>query len=52
MDKRPAHRPALPPEKKLEAVSFRLNAAQRAKLEKLGGVSWLRQAIERARIKC
>ncbi len=47
--KRPAHRPALPPEQRLEVVALRLSAAQRDKLARLGGATWVRRTIDKAR---
>ncbi len=47
--KRPAHRPPLPPEQRLGArYVLRLTAAQRAKLDRLGGATWIRQRIDQA----
>lgn len=43
-------RPALPPEQRqTERVEMRCTKAQREKLERLGGVQWLRDRIDRAR---
>lgn len=43
-------RPALPPELALtERFELRCTKAQREKLERLGGVQWLRDRIDRAR---
>lgn len=43
-------RPALPPEQRqTERVEMRCTKAQREKLERLGGVQWLRDKIDRAR---
>ena len=49
-DKRKPGRPALPPEQRqTERVEMRCTKAQREKLERLGGVQWLRDRIDRAR---
>lgn len=46
-------RPALPPEQRqTERVEMRCTKAQRDKLERLGGVQWLRDRIDRAKLKC
>lgn len=37
------------PEERTEVVSIRLKPAHREKLERLGGIVWLRERIERAR---
>lgn len=43
-------RPALPPEQRqTERVEMRCTKTQREKLERLGGVQWLRDRIDRAR---
>jgi hypothetical protein len=49
--KRPPGRPEVPPEDRLQVVSIRLTEAQKAKLEQLGGSAWLREKINRARLK-
>lgn len=43
-------RPTLPPEQRqTERVEMRCTKAQREKLERLGGVQWIRDEIDRAR---
>lgn len=49
-DKPKRGRPAMPPEQRqTERVEMRCTKAQREKLERLGGVQWLRDRIDRAR---
>jgi len=38
-------------ERHTERVEIRLSVAQRQKLDKLGGASWIRDRIEKARVK-
>lgn len=46
----PRGRPALPPEQRqTERVEMRCTKAQRDKLDRLGGVQWLRDRIDKAR---
>ena len=50
--KKPRGRPALPPEQRqTERVEMRCTKAQREKLDRLGGVQWIRDRIDRAREK-
>lgn len=49
--KRPPGRPPAPPEKRLDVVTLRVTAAQKAKLAALGGGKWLRRQINRAKVK-
>ena len=43
-------RPALPPDQRqTERVEMRCTKAQREKLERLGGVQWLRDRIDKAK---
>ena len=43
-------RPALPPEQRqTERVEMRCTKAQREKLDRLGGVQWLRDRIDKAK---
>jgi hypothetical protein len=45
-------RPPLPDDKRqTERVEIRMTAAQRAKLDALGGASWLRQQIDKAKVQ-
>lgn len=48
--KRPRGRPPVPPAEAQRVGTIRLTAAQWDKLEKLGGVKWLRQRIDRAKL--
>lgn len=44
-------RPALPEdERQSERVEIRMTAAQRAKLDLLGGAQWLRERIDKAKL--
>ncbi len=48
--KKPRGRPTLPPDQRqTERVEMRCTLAQRQKLDRLGGVQWLRDRIDRAR---
>jgi hypothetical protein len=49
--KRPRGRPELSPDQRLVIGSLRLTGAQWAKLEALGGAVWLRDRINRAKLK-
>jgi hypothetical protein len=49
--KRPPGRPPAPPEQRLEVVTLRVTASQKAKLAALGGGEWMRKAIDRAKVK-
>lgn len=47
--KKPMGRPPVPPDQKLEQRSIRLTAAQWAKIEAAGGITWLRSLIDRSK---
>ena len=47
--KRPG-RPALDPSMETQSVSVRMTAAQREKLEQLGGPPWVRDKIDKAKL--
>jgi hypothetical protein len=50
LERKQLGRPVLPPEQRqTERVEMRCTKAQREKLERLGGVQWLRDRIDRAR---
>jgi hypothetical protein len=49
--KRPPGRPEVPPEDRLQVVPIRLTEAQKQKLALLGGAAWVRERIDRARVK-
>jgi hypothetical protein len=49
--KRPQGRPAVSDAERLLVATVRLNAAQIAKLKALGGSEWLRDRIDRAKVK-
>ena len=49
--KRPPGRPPAPPEQRLEVVTLRMTAAQKAKLAALGGGEWMRKAVDKAKVK-
>lgn len=46
---RPQGRPALAEGEASEFVGVRMTAAQKAKLQRLGGAAWIRERIEKAR---
>jgi len=45
--KKPAHRPALPPEERTEVVTMRLTLAHREELKARGGVAAVRAWLDR-----
>jgi len=48
--KRPAGRPEVAPEDRLEVVPIRLSTSQRNKLRLLGGAGWIRKKIDAAKV--
>jgi len=49
--KRPPGRPVVPPELRQRVGTIRLTEDRWAKFAALGGVDWLRSAIDRAKVK-